>query len=116
MPITDSDNSIKPAKIPACRRTYIRAKGRATAQAATGVAAVREAVAKAKAELALAVAAARALVCPQTCRRGICRDRGLRLQGFGLNWTRPVKNPVTKVWRSTATAHRNFDKHCRCQG
>ena len=115
MPIVDSSNTLAPAKIPACKRTYIRAKGRATAQAATGGAAVAQARTKAKAELALAVAAARALICPQTCRRGVCRDGGLSLQGFGMNWTQPVKNPVTKLWRSTATTHRNFYKLCRCR-
>jgi hypothetical protein len=116
MAIIAFEHTLTPAKIPTCKRTYVVAKGRATATAATAGDAVDQAKAGAREELALAIADARALICPQTCRRGICRDGGLRLQGFGLNWTRPVKNPVTKRWRSTATARRSFDKVCRCRG
>ena len=116
MPITDSDNSIKPTAIPTCKRTYIVATGRATADANTADAAVRQAKQGAKNELATADAAVRALVCPQDCRDGVCRDHGLTKQGAGLDWSDPVKNAATKLWRCRAWAYHSYYKHCRCEG
>ncbi len=115
MPVVGS-SSIKPTKIATCKRTYIVAKGVATATHKNAATAVKQAKDEAKSQRASALQDATNLVCPQDCGSGkICRDEGTTRTGFSLDWTVPVKDAATGLWKCRAWATYSVYRHCRCR-
>jgi hypothetical protein len=116
--ITTSENSIKPTAIASCKRTFVLAKAKATAQDANDTKAMREAMKEAKAQLALADADVHRLACPQTCD-GTCRRRRSD-ENTGSSHDRTLAKRVTlangaKGWEVTATETNSWYVHCHCE-
>jgi hypothetical protein len=116
MAILRSRHYCRPDRISRCKRTYIRAKGEATAASKTSVGAAREAKKEAKAQRDLALWQAKALPCVDDCRGDrFCVDRGTTKTGFSLDWTIPTKDRKTKLWKCRAWASYGVYRQCRCR-
>jgi hypothetical protein len=99
-----------------CRPVRIRASGEASAIAATGAGATREARAEARRMLDRAVRRVRTIRCPRKggCAAGCQQGRTLKIAWGTRLW--PAEQRADGRWEASVRHHQFYYMICRCPG